>query len=173
MVKELVRFEFYRKLRSLVEQNLEFEKAILGLGEYSLAAKVKHLEAPQCTWIQMSKQQKKGRVQKPSSIKAYTNLVTSTNVSQQEKSDDSSGSIHLSVAWEDSGIQHLSSYRLAQMWKEAEMLLNTAAAVLPAAGMPDTGRQVLNTTGTNPFTVTKKHQTKLPGICLECQSSLY
>ena len=110
MVKELVRFEFYRKLRSLVEQNLEFEKAILGLGEYSLAAEVKHLEAPQCTWIQMSKQQKKGRVQKPSSIKAYTNLVTSTNVSQQEKSDDSSGSIHLSVAWEDSGIQHLSSY---------------------------------------------------------------
>lgn len=59
------------------------------------------------------------------------------------------------------------------MWKEAEMLLNTASAVLPAAGMPDTGQQVLNTTGANPFTVTKKHQTKLPGICLECQRSLY
>ena len=58
------------------------------------------------------------------------------------------------------------------MWKEAEMLLNTAAAVLPAAGMPDTGQEVLHITGTNPFTVTKKHQTKLPRIWLECQCSL-
>ena len=70
---------------------------------------------------------------KASSVKAYTNVVTSTNVSQQEKSDDSSGSIHLSVAWKESRIQHFSSYRLSEMWKEAEMLLNTAAAVLPAA----------------------------------------
>ena len=39
--------------------------------------------------------------------------------------------------------------------------------------MPDTDQQMLNTTGANPFTVTKKHQTKLPGICLECYCSLY
>ena len=58
MVKELVRFEFHRKLHSVVEQNLEFEKAISSLAEYSLAAEVKHLEAPQCTWIRMSKEQK-------------------------------------------------------------------------------------------------------------------
>ena len=121
------------------QQHLEFEKAIFGLGKYSLVAEFKHLEVPQCTWIRMSKQQKEGKVQKASSVKAYTNVVTSTSIPQQEKSDDSSGSVHLSVPWEESGIQHLSSYQLSEMWKEAEMLLNTASAVLPAAGMPDTG----------------------------------
>ena len=125
MVKEHVRFrkqewpQFHGKLHSLVEQeHIEFEKAIFGLGEYSLVAEFKHLEVPQCTWIRMSKQQKEGRVQKASSVKAYTNVVTSKNVSQQEKSDDSSGSVLLSVAWEDSGVQHLSSYRLSEMWSE-------------------------------------------------------
>lgn len=80
------------------QQHFEFEKAIFGLGEYSLVAEFKHLEVPPCTWIRMSKQQKEGRVQKASSVnvKAYTSVVTSS-IPQQEKSDDSSGSIHLSV----------------------------------------------------------------------------
>ena len=115
------------------EQQLEFEKAVFGKGEYELSAEFKHLEISHLSWIQMTPDQCKTRIDKACKARLYFPAESlSSNAESLEKSRGPD--MHIGVKFDDAKVEHVSIERLSDMRQKAEELLSTPNLVLPCPG---------------------------------------
>jgi len=133
--------------------------SIFGQGGYELVDKFKFLEVPHSQWIRVNPEQRKVKI---SDIDATISSSPSTVFETFE------------ISVNDSRIDHVGLERASRMWEKAEELINTEGFILPAAGAPDTARQVASLTakksgkGETPHYV---HMQKCPvGVEVKCDS---
>ena len=124
------------------DQQAEFEKAVFGQGEYELTDEFKYLEVAHCSWIQMSGEQRKKKIERACSAKSICHvdsLSTTPGVQASKKC--------LSIQFSSAKVDHVSLERVKTMWEKAEQLLSTEGLILPAAGAISTARQVASLSG--------------------------
>ena len=134
---------FNRKIRSVCEQQqYECDKAVFDTGDYELVADNKELLVPYSKWILMTPEQRKkclvkfrkARISSTYNDDRVANACVGTFPELPSK--------ELSIRWNDSGIQHVHSSRLEDMWQKAVTLLNTTGFIVASAGNNSTARQV-------------------------------
>ena len=131
---------FNCKIRGICEeQQNECDKAVFDSGDYEVGFDHKDMVVPQSQWILMTPEQRKERLRKFQKTSVSHGAIS---VTPSESSPSSSNLASLSITWENSGIQHVHSSRLEDMWQKASTLLSTPGFIVPSAGNNSMARQV-------------------------------
>ena len=110
------------------DQQVEFEKAVFGQGEYELTDEFKYLEVAHCSWIQMNGEQRKMKIERTCNAKSicHVDLLSTTPGIQASKEC-------LSIQFSNAKVDYVNLERVKTMWEKAEQLLSTESLILPAA----------------------------------------
>ena len=93
------------------QQEEEYKRAVLGLGEYRLAHSFRKYSVDPLVWVQKTEEQKRAHLQKifrEPNVDELNDVITK----------------HLSITVENSSLSCLLAYLLSSMWRKAEIILS-------------------------------------------------
>jgi hypothetical protein len=137
----------------VTQQQVEFERAVYGAGEFRLVSEMSRHQKSPGQWHKMSSEQKKNCLKKFNTMECpfAVHDVQDTYTSDEEARSKN----ELSIPHTKSGISSVNQSTLQDIWAKASQILSTVDGITSAPGQQDSLKCVMSLQGLTPHFVTR------------------